>query len=92
MLATIEAHVLVPNGEKIRALREAKRWTLDDAFAEAHRRGLDLSRNTLRSLELGAKGCRLVTLSALLDLYGLSRRALLDLVREEPETPAPGRR
>lgn len=98
MPTTLEDCVLKPNRAKIRALRKAKGWSLDDAFVAARNMRLGMSKNTLRTLELdGAPaGCYLSTLGAVLRLYGLPRSALLDLVEDdaEPEAapPPPPRR
>jgi hypothetical protein len=82
MLNATEVMLLVPNRTAIRGLREKRGWTLDDAFAAARTRGLRVSRNTLRTLEMESSvlGCRLETLGEILALYDLPDEALLTLV------------
>jgi hypothetical protein len=93
-----EEPVLIPNREKIRALREQRGWSnVDEAYAHARVRGIKLSRQALYELEnpQNEAGCRLSTLGYVLRLYGLPRSELLNLVIEKPEpevAAAPTRR
>jgi hypothetical protein len=64
-----EERVLIPAGDKIRALRDDRHWTLEEAIHQAKELDLPLTGSTLRNAERGKKGCQLSTLGWIMKLY-----------------------